>query len=188
MGVYSPASLVISVMASISSSPSDGLFFSSSDEPSLLSNRAGVAAWARILRVIPPLETAREPRDMELSEHELCPDPLAPWHVPGSTTFFTGDPSARLRRAFSLSIMGDIWVGKPRRDKSKGGTETGVSQKCGGVFNPATSAPMSGAVLDCELGAWLDWEPDTRGSKMDLASNSSSKVSRLSASSSFGVL
>ena len=120
-GVHSPASLALSVMASIFSSLSDGLSSSSSNESSFLSNRAGMASRAHILRVLPMLEgMAGEPRDMGLSEQEFCPNPLAPRPVLGGAMSFTGDPGARFRRAFSLSIMGDIWGGIQIRDKSKG--------------------------------------------------------------------
>ena len=66
---HSPASLVLSVMASISSSSSDRLSSSSSDESSFMSNRAGMAGRVCILRAIPMLEEmAGESRDIGLLE------------------------------------------------------------------------------------------------------------------------
>ena len=81
-------------------------------------------------------EMAREPKDMGLSEQELCPNPLVPWWIPAATIFFIGDPGERFRRAFSPSIMGDISASIPMRDKSKDGMEMGALQKYGGVFGP----------------------------------------------------
>ena len=113
-------SLALLVVASISSS----LF----DELSLSSNWAGVATWDLILRAMPKFVPAGEPRDMGLSEQELHPEPLATRFTRGSTTLFTRDPSAKFRRAFSLLVTcPNSWVGRPKRDMSKGGTETGPS-------------------------------------------------------------
>ena len=124
---------------------------------------------------------------MGLLEQELCPDPLVPLPILAAAILFTGDPGARFRRAFSPSVTGDIAASIPMRARSKGGTEMGASQKCGGVFGPATSVVVSGTMLDWEFGSWLDWDPDTKGSNMDFASSSSSKVSTF-LSSSLGVL
>ena len=108
-----------------------------------------MAGRARILRVILMLEqTAGEPRDMGLSEQELCPDPLTPLLIPAAAVFFIRDPGARLRRAFSPSVTGDIWASILMRDRLKAGTETGALLKCGGVFSPATSVAASGTMLD----------------------------------------
>ena len=130
---------------------------------------------------------AGDPSDMGLSEQELCPDPLTPQPIPGGVVFLTGDPSARFRRAFSLSVMGDIGAGIPMRAKSKGGMEASASQKCGGVLGPATPVVVSGAKLGWESSGWLDWEPDARRSNTEFACSSSSNVSSLLASS-LGIL
>ena len=125
---------MLSSVASISSSS-----LLSSDDSSLLLNKAGIASQAHTFRVVVRLKVmAGDPSDMGLSEQELHPETLRPQPSPGGAVCLTGDPSARFRRAFSPSVMGDIGAGMPKRVKSKGGMEAGISLKCGGVLGPAT--------------------------------------------------
>ena len=73
-------------------------------------------------------EMAGEPRDMGLSEQELCPDPLVPGPILADGIFFIGDPDARFMRAFSPSVTGDIAASIPMRARLKGRTEMGANQ------------------------------------------------------------
>ena len=96
---------------------------------------------------------------MGLPVPELRPEPLLIQPTPVNPTFFTGDPGAKLRRAFSWSVMGDraaLLLGMPRTDTSKGGIVTGPSQKCCSVLGPAASDPGLSSSQGCELGTSLD--------------------------------
>ena len=78
--------------------------------------------------------------------------------------------------------MGDIGAGNPRRVTSKGGIVGDVSLKCSGVLDPVAPIVVSGEELGQESNGWLDWDPNTSGSNMELASNSSSNAKFWSAS------
>ena len=103
-----------------------------------------------------PEVTAGDPIDMELSEQELSPDPLAPQPIPCDAKLLTGDPGARLSNTFSPAVTGDIGAGNPRRAKSKGGMVGDTSLKCGSVLGPAALMVESGEELGWEPDGWLD--------------------------------
>ena len=116
---------VVALWASISSSSSSTVLLGNSSHQR---NIEGVTGWVHAFRASARLDpSAGDPNDMELSEHELCPDPPWPRSSPGGVACVTGDPGATFRSAFSWSVIGDILGSTPTLAMLNGGMVVGVS-------------------------------------------------------------